>query len=316
MRKSIINVWKTIFAYLYKIREFFGNHYSYELEGFSFESGGITSIIYKVRGSHRTYKMALGQTYHDSAFLSSFSPLDVKQICKHFTYLQENYIPHGNEIFSPERKLADKNSFLPCLSMLYIVFLVLAILLSPNLINIGSLTEPGGVLLFPITYNIADVICEIYGYSAIRKIIWGSLACLFISTAFVAFSMHFGPAQYNTHYSFYSYIFGNMPRLLIANTASIVISNLANTNLFARLKVITHGKYLWLRIIGGSIIGEMTYTLIWIFIFFYAQLSINQLGQLAIQNYLFKVVYNILLIPITYIVALNLRKLESNAINS
>ena len=300
--------------WLYRIQNFFGNYYSYELEGFSLNSGQ-TALIYKVKGKYQTYKKNLTDAYNDHFFLSAFSPINVKQICQQYhadiaaSKNDPKSILKDTATFIPARILAKKQKFLPCLGMLYIIFLVVAILLSPNLVKIGPYTEPGGILLFPLTYLIADVISEVYGYKTIRLIIWASFLCLNIITIAICTSITLPPISNKSHLE-YMHVFGNMPRLLLANGISIIISDFFNAYFFSKLKIITHGKYLWLRVIGASAIGEITYTISWISIFFITQISLNQMISMAIQNYFFKVVYSALFIPFTYIASSVLKKLE------
>ncbi|HVV67729.1 MAG TPA: queuosine precursor transporter [Gammaproteobacteria bacterium] len=308
---KIIEAFKNfVFTWLYRIQNFFDSHYSYELEGFSLEKGQ-TSVIYRVQGKYQTYKRNLIDCYNDQAFLSSFSPLNVKQICQQYFADSPSTkdVVSTNKVFYPIRIPARRQKYLPCLGMLYIGLLTTSILLSPNLVRVGPYTEPGGILLFPLTYLLADTISEVYGYQIVRLIIWSVLLCLTIVTIGICASIMLPPlsSKANTEYI---HVFGNMPRLFLANGISIVLSDFSNAYFFSKLKIVNHGKYLWLRVIGASAMGEITYTIIWIFIFFITQLSLGQMISMAVQNYFFKVVYSAFFIPLFYILSSKLKKAE------
>ncbi len=291
--------------FYYFITDGLPNHYSYKLEGFS-KKNNITYVIYRISGNRQIFQSPLNEVFEEETYINNFPPFDIKRITLEFLAQKDELI-----VIKESRRMVHYK-LLPLLSMIYISILISAIILSPHLITIGDFTEPGGILLFPITYIIADIISEVYGYTCIRRLIYYSLICLVLVTFSIEISIKLHPSSQvmlSTHHA-YVQVFGTLPRLLAANALAILISDFANAILFNKLKAITHGKYLWLRMFGASGIGEITYTVVWIAIFFIGSENFYKISEFALENYIFKVVYASLFIPFTYIARHYLLKLE------
>ena len=301
MRK-LTNVFSNLY---YLMTDGLPNHYSYKLEGFS-KKNGTTNVVYRISGNRQILQSPLSAVFEEEIYLNNFSPPDVKRITL------EHVNQHHHQVVITEEKTITQHKLLPLLSMIYISILISAIILSPHLITIGNFTEPGGILLFPITYIIADVIAEVYGYTRIRQLIYYSLACLILVTISIEISIKLHPSSQITlpTHNAYLMVFGTLPRLLSANALAILVSDFANAILFNKLKAITHGKYLWLRMFGASGVGEIIYTLVWISVFFLGSANLFKMSIFALENYIFKMAYASLFIPLTYIARYYLLKFE------
>ena len=95
-------------------------------------------------------------------------------------------------------------------------------------------------------------------------------------------------------------ILGSTPRILIASFIAFLVGNFTNSIVLSKMKVKTEGKYLALRTIGSTIIGEGLDTLIFIPIVFINSLDIQTMIFLILDTYLLKVSLEIILTPITY----------------
>ena len=105
-------------------------------------------------------------------------------------------------------------------------------------------------------------------------------------------------------------ILGSTPRILIASFISFLVGNFANSIVMSKMKVKTEGKYLALRTIGSTLIGEGLDTLIFIPIVFINNLDLQTMIFLVIDTYILKVSLEIILTPITYKVIKFIKKKE------
>lgn len=169
-----------------------------------------------------------------------------------------------------------------------------------------------GVLFFPISYIIGDVLTEVYGYAHARRVIWAGFGAL-IFMAFMAWVVvSLPPAKDWPGQPAYEFVFGNSWRIVAASMLAFWAGEFANSYVLARMKVWTGGKYLWTRTIGSTVIGQGFDSLIFYPLAFYglAGWPPEQLMQVVISQWLIKTGWEVLLTPVTYLVVGFLKRRE------
>lgn len=188
-----------------------------------------------------------------------------------------------------------------------------AILLLSNIIGASKpsfVTLPGGrewsfgagVLFFPLSYIIGDVLTEVYGYAHARRVIWTGFAAL-IFMAFMAWVVvALPPAEGWPHQAAYEAVFGNSWRIVLASITAFWVGEFANSYVLARMKLWTRGKLLWTRTIGSTVVGQGLDSLIFYPLAFYglAGWPPEQLAQVVVSQWLIKTAWEALLTPFTY----------------
>ncbi|MDK2760023.1 MAG: queuosine precursor transporter [Sphingopyxis sp.] len=169
-----------------------------------------------------------------------------------------------------------------------------------------------GVLFFPISYIIGDVLTEVYGYARARRVIWTGFAAL----AFMAFMawivVALPPADGWPGQASYEFVFGNSWRIVIASMTAFCVGEFANSYVLARMKLWTGGKKLWARTIGSTIVGQGLDSLIFYPLAFYglAGWPPEQLYEVVLSQWLIKTLWEAALTPVTYIVVGALKRRE------
>ena len=198
-----------------------------------------------------------------------------------------------------------------------------AILLLSNLIGASKpsfVTLPGGtewkfgagVLFFPISYVIGDVLTEVYGFARARRVIWTGFAAL----AFMAFMawvvVALPPARDWPNQAAYEAVFGNSWRIVLASMTAFWVGEFANSLVLARMKVWTQGRMLWTRTIGSTFVGQGLDSLIFYPLAFWglAGWPTELLVQVVISQWLIKTTWEALLTPVTYAVVGWLKRRE------
>lgn len=198
-----------------------------------------------------------------------------------------------------------------------------AILLLSNIIGASKpsyIALPGGtqwsfgagVLFFPISYIIGDVLTEVYGYARARRVIWTGFAAL-VFMAFMAWVVvSLPPAKGWPGQASYEFVFGNSWRIVLASMIAFWAGEFANSYVLARMKIWTEGRKLWLRTIGSTIVGQGLDSLIFYPLAFYgiAGWPPEQLLQVVISQWLIKTAWEALLTPVTYVVVGTLKRRE------
>ncbi len=196
-----------------------------------------------------------------------------------------------------------------------------AILLLSNVLGAGKVAEvhlPGigpvpfgaGILFFPLSYVLGDVLTEVYGYGRARRCIWAGFAAL-LFMAFMSFVVvALPPAPDWPHQAAYEQVFGQVPRIVAASIVAFWAGEFANSYVLARMKVWTRGKHLWSRTIGSTFVGQGVDSLIFYPLAFWGVWEDSLLLQVLLIQWALKVGWEVLLTPVTYAVVGALKRRE------
>ena len=174
-----------------------------------------------------------------------------------------------------------------------------------------------GTLLFPISYIFGDVLTEVYGYQRSRRVIWvGFGAAALLSATLWLVSRMPGEAlwQQSVGQGAYDAILGGVSSggIIVASLLAYFAGEFSNSYTLARLKLLTHGRWLWLRTIGSTLIGEGVDSLLFVAIACLAGVFPWAIAlTLVVTNYLFKVGIEVLFTPLTYQIVSLLKRLEN-----
>jgi len=188
------------------------------------------------------------------------------------------------------------------LTSLFVTCLLISNIIANKLMQVGGIVLPSAVILFPVTYILADVFTEVYGFKKTRMVIWiGFAANAFMSLIFLVVIALPYP-QFFADQAAYATVLGSTPRILAASLAGYLAGEFSNSILLSVLKKVTKGRYLWTRTIGSTIVGEGLDTILFIFIAFVGIVPSPALLQMMLAQYLFKVSYEVIFTPLTYLV--------------
>jgi uncharacterized integral membrane protein (TIGR00697 family) len=174
-----------------------------------------------------------------------------------------------------------------------------------------------GTILFPISYIFGDVLTEVYGFRRSRRVIWVGFAALAFSSLILALVRVLpGEAAWQDYagQGAYDAILGGMSSggIVIASLVAYLVGEFSNSVTLAKIKVKTRGRFLWLRTISSTLIGQGFDTLIFVTIATLMGVFPWVIwGSLVVSNYIFKVGIEALMTPVTYLVVTKLKQAES-----
>ena len=205
----------------------------------------------------------------------------------------------------------------------FVMAAFVAILLLSNVIGAAKLsyvTLPGGtqwvfgagVLFFPVSYIIGDVLTEVYGYARARRVIWTGFAALLFMAFMAWVVVALPPAQGWPNQPAYEAVFGNSWRIVLASITAFWVGEFANSFVMARMKVWMEGRALWMRTIGSTIVGQGFDSLIFYPLAFWGVTgwSNEQIAMAVVSQWFIKVAWEALLTPATYAVIGFLKRRE------
>jgi len=181
-----------------------------------------------------------------------------------------------------------------------------------DLPGIGPWPFGAGILFFPISYVIDDVLTEVYGFARARRAIWAGFAALLFMALMEQTVVHLPVAPGWTGQAAYERVFGSGWRIILASMTAFFVGDFLNSVVLAKMKIWTDGKYLWTRTIGSTVIGEGADSLIFYPLAFYgmADWPVSALGAVMLSQCVQKVSGEFLLTPVTYAVVGWLKRKE------
>lgn len=198
----------------------------------------------------------------------------------------------------------------------FIMAAFVAILICSNLIGAAKVatlwgfTFGAGVLFFPLSYVIGDVLTEVYGYARARRVVWVGFGAMGFMSLMAYVVVALPPAEGWMGQPAYEEVFGITPRIVAASMIAFWAGELANAYVMARMKVLTQGRFLWTRTIGSTLVGQGVDSLIFYPVAFFAVWENNLLITVMISNFLLKVGWEAVLTPVTYRVVNTLKRAE------
>jgi len=211
-----------------------------------------------------------------------------------------------------ERQLRLKVSFwFVVIASIFVTCLITANIIAVKLILFLGFPVPAGIIIFPLSYLFGDVLTEVYGYGAARRVIWLGFACNLLAVIAIYIGGVAPAASFWTQQAAYSAILGFTPRLLLASFVAYLVGEFTNSFILAKLKIATQGRWLWTRTIGSTLVGEGFDTLIFISIAFWGIIPAQLMLTTILTQWIFKVTYEIVATPFTYLVVGFLKRREN-----
>jgi uncharacterized integral membrane protein (TIGR00697 family) len=194
---------------------------------------------------------------------------------------------------------------------LFVAVLLISNVASTKFVQLGPFNFDGGTLLFPLSYIFGDILTEVYGYARSRRVIWtGFAAALLMSLTFgavAALPSTNGSEQINAAFN---QVLGLVPRIVLASLIAYVAGEFANSYTLAKLKSATDGRHLWVRALGSTVIGQGVDTVLFVLIAFTGVADAPPLTTVIVSNYVFKLLVEAGLLPLTYLVVNLLKRVE------
>ncbi len=192
----------------------------------------------------------------------------------------------------------------------FVAILLVSNIVAPKFIALGPLRFSGAQLLFPLTYIFGDIFTEVYGYAGSRRAIWSGFFASALLAVVSVIVVALPPSPDWPHQAAYAQVLGILPRLTIASLIAYWPGEFTNSFVMARMKVNTNGRHLWMRTIGSTAVGQAVDTVLVMLIAFSGIISWRDMGLVMISGYIGKVVYEIVMTPVTYVVVNGLKRAE------
>ena len=190
----------------------------------------------------------------------------------------------------------------------FVTALVVSNIVAVKLVEVSGQVFPAGLVIFPLSYLLGDVLTEVYGFRAARAVIWLGFACNLVALGAIQAAIHLPAAGFWPNQGAYETTLGTTWRIFLASLAAYLVGEFANATVLARMKVATRGRWLWSRTIGSTIVGEGLDSLIFVTIAFVG--TGGGLANPIVTTWLIKVGYETAATPFTYAIVNFLKRRE------
>ena len=195
-------------------------------------------------------------------------------------------------------------------SVLFCVCLITANVLETKQISIGELSITGGLLVFPVSYIINDCVCEVWGYSKARLLIWLGFFMNFIFVAFGALCDAIPGAPYWHNDEGFHAVFGLAPRIAAASFLAFIAGSFINAYVMSKMKISSKGKHFAWRAIMSTVYGETADSVIFFPLALGGVVPWSEIPKLIVSQVILKTVCEIIILPITICVVKKVKKVE------
>lgn len=210
--------------------------------------------------------------------------------------------------------------WLPAITAIFVTSLIVSNIIAVKLFSAGPIFLTVGIIIFPVSYIFGDVLTEVYGYARARQVIWIGFFCNLMAVVAIWIGIQLPPAPFWSAGVFgspeasqqaYEAILGFAPRLLVASFVAYLFGEFLNSYVMARMKIATNGRYLWMRTIGSTLVGQLADTGIFILLAFYGAIPLQELWKLTVTQWLIKSAYEAAVTPLTYLMVGYLKRTEN-----
>lgn len=195
--------------------------------------------------------------------------------------------------------------------VLFTSCLLISNLISSKIIAVWYWYVPAGVMIFPISYIINDVVAEVWGYRKARLIIWTGFLMNLIAVVFYTLSVQWPAAPFWQNQDAFANILSSTPRIAIASLLAYLVGSFINAYVMSSIKVRTKGRNFSFRAILSTLLGEGADSAIFISVAFAGIIPTSQLPLMILTQAIVKTVFEIVLLPLTIYVVKIIKRVDN-----
>lgn len=200
----------------------------------------------------------------------------------------------------PRSDIVNRSKYLIYIAVAFVAVLMISNTTAGKLITVGPLAVSGALIIFPLSYIFGDVLTEVYGYKAARRVVWSGFAALVLMSLAYWIIQILPAAPFWENQGAYEAILGAVPRITLASMIAYFCGEFVNSYVLSRMKVWMEGKKLWVRTIASTIAGEGVDTILFMFVAFIGLIPVEAIFILIASEYVIKVAYEVAATPLTY----------------
>lgn len=206
--------------------------------------------------------------------------------------------------------MMNESKFLSPITGIFTATLLIANTLDTKIFELGSLSLPAGIIIFPLAYVFGDILTEVYGFAASRRVIWTGFISLVLMLVAYEIARALPAAGFWQNQSAFDTIFSHVPRIVLASIVAYLAGEFTNSVVVAKMKVAQQGKNMGLRFVMSTFAGQAIDTTVFVLVAFTGAMPTSALGEVILSAWAVKVGWEIIALPITLAVVGYVKKAE------
>jgi len=195
--------------------------------------------------------------------------------------------------------------------VLFTSCLLISNLISSKIIALGHWYVPAGVMIFPISYILNDVVAEVWGFRKARLIIWTGFIINLVAVVFYSLSVSWPAAPFWQNQDAFATVLSSTPRIAAASLLAYLVGSFLNAYVMSALKIRSKGRNFSFRAVLSTILGEGADSAIFITVAFAGLIPWSQLPMMILTQAIVKILFEIVLLPLTVHVVKLIKKIDN-----
>ena len=195
--------------------------------------------------------------------------------------------------------------------VLFTSCLLISNLISSKIIALGHWYVPAGVMIFPISYILNDVVAEVWGFRKARLIIWTGFIINLVAVSFYTLSVSWPAAPFWQNQDAFATVLSSTPRIAAASLLAYLVGSFLNAYVMSALKIRSKGRNFSFRAVLSTILGEGADSAIFITVAFAGIIPWNQLPMMILTQAVVKILFEVVLLPLTVHVVKLIKKIDN-----
>lgn len=170
-----------------------------------------------------------------------------------------------------------------------------------------TITLTVGMIPFPVTFLLTDLLNEFYGKRAARFVTWVGFAMALLAYAFIYIALSIPIAEMTKSATWdgvtaagFDNVFNGSKRMILASLIAYLISQFTDIGVFHLLRRLTRGRFLWLRATGSTLISQAIDTLTISTVAWYGLMGMSDIANIMFSSYTLKFLIALGLTPVIY----------------
>ena len=200
-------------------------------------------------------------------------------------------------------------AFMNC-GLVFTVCLIIANIVSQKLVRVSGFDFSAGIIIFPLTYILNNIIAEIWGYRKMRLVIWMGFLMNFLAILIFRLTIWAPVSPHFFNQDSFRLILGSSERIVVASFIAFLLGSFINAYLMSKMKILLHGRHFGLRAILSTIFGEGADSLVFCTIAYMGTVRNRHLFVIIFAQIVFKILYEIVLLPAAVYLTRYVKKTE------
>lgn len=175
-------------------------------------------------------------------------------------------------------------------------------LLSSHMIAVGGFAIPFGIITYPLTFLLSDLVTEIFGSQKARAMVYTGMACSLLSLGIIQCALHLPSADAEMKHAWHM-VLGVSKFVILGSLTAYIIGQMLDIQLYALIRRLTGERFLWLRCNGSTLLSQLVDTLIvnTVHLYWGLGLDYHMVVQIMLFSYCYKAFVSIATTPLFYL---------------